>query len=534
MASQKELQKRVTELETKLETVETERQQQAAVLDNINEVIYVADPDTYELLYVNGAFKKIWGDKVGQKCHKILQNLDTPCPFCTNDRIFNDSDEPYVWEFQNQISKGWFRCIDQAIAWPDGRKVRYEMAIDITKQKQVEEEREKLLGDLRRFSTMLDSTTDLAATSDLQGNINYMNAAGLKMLGREGQDPTTLSIPDFHTPEQAQISLQEHVAVVMEKGIHAWENVLRHTDGHDVLVSQVTMLICNEAGEPEGMGTIMRDISEQKQAETKLRDSEFLLQTFLNNFPDIAFAKDTEGRIILSNRILEAAFGAGESLVGKTVYDLVPKEAADQIWASEKQILETGELSTIEEQVPQAGELHTKLTTKFPLYNASGDVYAIGGVSIDITRQKQVEAEREKLQEEVIEGQRRAIAELSTPVIPIMDRIIVMPLVGSIDSIRARDITRILLAGISEHQAKVVILDVTGVSLMDTGIVNHLNKTIQAARLKGARTIVTGISDAVAESIVDLGIDWSDIETLSDLQTGLVTALKSLRVKLAK
>jgi rsbT co-antagonist protein RsbR len=91
-----------------------------------------------------------------------------------------------------------------------------------------------------------------------------------------------------------------------------------------------------------------------------------------------------------------------------------------------------------------------------------------------------------------------------------------------------------LLAGIGEHRAKVVILDVTGVSLMDTGIVNHLNKTIQAARLKGAQTIVTGISDAVAESIVDLGIDWSDITTLSDLQTGLVVALQSLGVQLQK
>jgi rsbT co-antagonist protein RsbR len=115
-----------------------------------------------------------------------------------------------------------------------------------------------------------------------------------------------------------------------------------------------------------------------------------------------------------------------------------------------------------------------------------------------------------------------------------MDRIIVMPLIGSIDSMRARDITRTLLAGISQNRAKVVILDVTGVPLVDSGVANHLNKTIQAARLKGAKTIVTGISDAVAETIVDLGINWGEIETLSDLQTGLVAALDSLGVKLSK
>ncbi len=140
---------------------------------------------------------------------------------------------------------------------------------------------------------------------------------------------------------------------------------------------------------------------------------------------------------------------------------------------------------------------------------------------------KQIEATQE-----IIEAQKQALQELSTPIIPVMDRIIVMPLVGSIDTMRARDITRSLLAGIREQRAKVVILDITGVPIVDSGVADYLNKTIQAARLKGARTIVTGISDAVAETIVDLGIDWSGIETLSDLQTGLMVALNSLGFEL--
>jgi ABC-type sugar transport system substrate-binding protein/anti-anti-sigma regulatory factor len=139
---------------------------------------------------------------------------------------------------------------------------------------------------------------------------------------------------------------------------------------------------------------------------------------------------------------------------------------------------------------------------------------------------------QQQLQQQVIEAQQQSIQELSTPVIPVLDEMIVMPLIGSIDSMRARDITRSLLAGISAHRAKVVILDVTGVSTMNTGIVNHLNRTIQAARLKGAQTIVTGISDTAAELIVDLGIDWSGITTLSDLQSGLMVALDSLGFKL--
>jgi rsbT co-antagonist protein RsbR len=163
-----------------------------------------------------------------------------------------------------------------------------------------------------------------------------------------------------------------------------------------------------------------------------------------------------------------------------------------------------------------------------------GEPVLVLGTHTDITRLKHVEGEQERLQQEVIEAQRQALQELSTPIIPVMERIIVMPLVGSIDTMRARDITRSLLAGIREHRAKVVILDITGVVMVDSGVADHLNKTIQAARLKGARTIVTGISDAVAETIVDLGIDWGGVETLSDLRTGLVMALNSLGIELSK
>jgi DNA-binding LacI/PurR family transcriptional regulator/anti-anti-sigma regulatory factor len=148
-------------------------------------------------------------------------------------------------------------------------------------------------------------------------------------------------------------------------------------------------------------------------------------------------------------------------------------------------------------------------------------------------RRERAQAENLRLQQEIIEAQKHALQELSTPIIPVLEGIIVVPLIGSIDTMRARDLTRALLAGVRQHRAKVVIVDVTGVPMVDSGVADYLNKTIQAARLKGARTIVTGISDAVAETIVDLGIDWGGIETLSDLQTGLVVAFGSLGVKLA-
>lgn len=153
---------------------------------------------------------------------------------------------------------------------------------------------------------------------------------------------------------------------------------------------------------------------------------------------------------------------------------------------------------------------------------------AVIGTLIDITDRIQVEQERAQLQQDLIDAHRQAINELSTPIIPIMDGIIILPLVGSVGADRARTVMRNLLAGISQHRAKVVIVDITGVNTIDTQVVGYLNRAIQAARLKGAHAIVTGLSDALAEAIVDMGIDWSTIDTLSSLQAGLHAAIQYL------
>lgn len=268
-------------------------------------------------------------------------------------------------------------------------------------------------------------------------------------------------------------------------------------------------------------------IAELQEAQQQIAE----LTSVLEVLPDVIIKADAQGNIEFISRDIPGL--EREKLVGVNTLDLAPpqdREKAAQSLAK----LQQGEITYTETQTtgPDGQPKWTGSRT-YPIIRSR---QVVGGISVvsDITQQKRAETEREHLQQQIIEAQQQALKELSTPVIPIMDRIIVMPLIGSIDSLRARDITRNLLKGISDHRAKVVILDVTGVGIMDTGIVNHLNKTIQAARLKGAQTIVTGMSDAVAEAIVDLGIDWSDITTLSNLQTGLVVALENLGVRLSK
>jgi rsbT co-antagonist protein RsbR len=121
-----------------------------------------------------------------------------------------------------------------------------------------------------------------------------------------------------------------------------------------------------------------------------------------------------------------------------------------------------------------------------------------------------------------------AIRELSTPVIRVHDRILLMPLVGTIDSQRAHQIMEAVLLKVTEDQAKVLILDIAGVPVVDTKVADHLLKTTAAVKLVGARTILTGISAQVARTIVQLGVDISAMDTQSRLSEGIELALSIL------
>ncbi|MGC8874451.1 MAG: STAS domain-containing protein [Chloroflexia bacterium] len=129
--------------------------------------------------------------------------------------------------------------------------------------------------------------------------------------------------------------------------------------------------------------------------------------------------------------------------------------------------------------------------------------------------------------------QQRALAELSTPVIQIHENILVVPLVGAIDTERARRIMEELLLGITRYQAEIVIIDITGVPVVDTAVANHLMQTVKAARLLGTRSILVGISSEVAQALVHLQIDLSGVVTRSNLQAGIEYALEQMGLEIA-
>ena len=144
----------------------------------------------------------------------------------------------------------------------------------------------------------------------------------------------------------------------------------------------------------------------------------------------------------------------------------------------------------------------------------------------NITERKRAEAmlRQSKDQEEMIRAQQAVLAELSTPLIPINEHVMVMPLIGGVDSRRAQQVLETLLNGVASSHAQIAILDITGVPVVDTQVANALVRAAQAVKLLGAQVVLTGIRPEVAQTLVGLGVDLVSIVTRSSLQSGIAYA----------
>lgn len=131
----------------------------------------------------------------------------------------------------------------------------------------------------------------------------------------------------------------------------------------------------------------------------------------------------------------------------------------------------------------------------------------------------------------IIRQQQEAIRELSTPVLQVRERLLILPMVGVIDSQRARQLTEQLLRGIRNNRAKVVVVDITGVPTIDSTVANHLVQTVEASRLMGAGVIITGLSSEIAQTLVTIGVDLSKMNAVGDLQGGIELAEQMLGYK---
>jgi rsbT co-antagonist protein RsbR len=136
--------------------------------------------------------------------------------------------------------------------------------------------------------------------------------------------------------------------------------------------------------------------------------------------------------------------------------------------------------------------------------------------------------------ESTMQKQQEAIRELSTPALRIRDQLLLLPIIGVIDTHRARLVTDALLSSIRSSRAKVVVMDVTGVATIDTQVANHLIQTVASAELMGASVVMTGLSSEIAQALVGLGLDMSKLQTVGDLQEGIEEAERLLGYRVVR
>lgn len=256
---------------------------------------------------------------------------------------------------------------------------------------------------------------------------------------------------------------------------------------------------------------------ERDHLRAALRRSEEQVRLFITYTPAAFAIFDREMRYILaSRRHLEDFNLREEDVIGRCHYDIFPDAPAH--WKEIHQRCLAGASEGNDEEPYRRADGHVEWGSWkiFPWHTVTGEIGGIVLFSEVITKRKQLEDQ--------LRMQAKALLELSAPIVPISQGVLVLPLVGALDTARAQQMMESLLAKVVERQARVAIIDVTGVPHIDTASANALLQVARAVRLLGAQVVLTGIRPEVSQAIVGLNIDLSGIVTRRDLQSGIAFA----------
>lgn len=242
--------------------------------------------------------------------------------------------------------------------------------------------------------------------------------------------------------------------------------------------------------------------------------------------PDGVTLGNLEGHITYANKAWATMIGVADGGLGMSLGEIVVPEERHLLPDAVGQIVNGGYWRGEWTYLRPDGGTFPGQVSAFLIRDRAGNPQATAGIVRDLSEQRRSEEERLILQEQVIDAQREALREVSTPLIPLADDVVVMPLVGAIDSARAQQIMEVLLEGIATYQADTVLLDISGVRVVDTQVADALLRSARAVQLLGAQIVLTGISADVAQTIVHLGADMGRIMTRANLQDGLRYALE--------
>jgi PAS domain S-box-containing protein len=197
------------------EQLKKELERLRVLTDGIDEIIYVIDPDTYEILFANKKTKELFGKKIiGKKCYELFQNLNRPCPFCTKNHLFGENlEKTHIRGLQNKRNKRWYKCVNKAIKQSGGKYVQFGIAIDVTEQKEMEEalrESEQL------FRSVVENSHDCILIIDDNFRIIYANDEVVRLSGYPKEEIIGQDFREF--PDENSKSLVKDRYLRRQKG----------------------------------------------------------------------------------------------------------------------------------------------------------------------------------------------------------------------------------------------------------------------------------------------------------------------------
>jgi PAS domain S-box-containing protein len=377
--------------------------------------------------------------------------------------------------------------------------------------------------DTSNFRKMIESITDYEVVRlDPEGRICSWHPGAQRLTGYRADEIIGHPLAVFYPPEDVAAGQPEReLETVRQEGRCESEGWRVRKDGTRFWASVVLSPIRDHDGLICGYVDVTRDVTERREQELDLRGAREMLEA-ITEYEVIRL--DAEGNVQSWNpgaaRLTQYA---ADEVLGHPV-SMFYTQADAESELVKRELAAAARDSRFETEgwrVRKDGTRFWASVVLSPIRDQDGRIEGYVKVARDLTERRE--------QEQILQQQREAILELSTPVIQVWDRILVLPIIGVLDSMRASRLTERLLEQISRDVAEVVILDVSGLPMIDTGVAQHLLKTVEAARLMGTTSVLSGIRPDTAQTMVHLGIDLGRLHSRRTLREALQLALRLAR-----
>jgi PAS domain S-box-containing protein len=514
------------------------------------------------------------------------------------------------------------------------------------------------LADLRRAQFQIDNLNSVVLQWDPSGKITFLNAFGKSLFGFSDEEIIgkplvgTIVAETDSAGHDLKIMIEDIVKNPQKYKRNENENITK--SGDRLWMFWRNKPIFDSDGSLKEILTVGYDITAKKREEKALAESEDLLKNVLNNMPATVFLKTIDGRMMFVNRQYEEIYNLSlDSIKDKTVYDIYPKDIADDFSKQDRRITEGKKVAHEESTVELNGKTRHFTKILFPVFNAEGEMIAFGGIELDITEQQQIKrqlvekddqmrtaleslpggivltdermniviandrmsemygapadlleagrpyadflrymgeqgfygpidpeafvAERvEELRDpsgvvsdrrtpdgrlfeirrqpvggggaitvvtdvteerqvaERFAQQAEALMKLSTPITEVWKGILLLPVIGELDRNRARETMNAVLEMITRTGAKIVILDISGLSTVNEEVIPHVVMIADAASLMGSQCVISGVSPTNARLIVDIGVDVDALFTVATMREALLLGFNRLGYEVRK